>query len=40
MVVFKFYDTITSRIRASGDYVWPLALRLILAWEFWEAGMT
>jgi putative oxidoreductase len=40
MAVFKFYDTITSRLRASGDYVWPLALRLILAWEFWEAGMT
>ena len=40
MAAFKFYDTITSRLRASGDYVWPLALRLILAWEFWEAGMT
>ena len=40
MALFRFYDTITSRLRASGDYVWPLALRLILAWEFWEAGMT
>ncbi len=40
MAAFKFYDTITSRLRASGDYVWPLALRLILAWEFWVAGMT
>jgi len=40
MAAYNFYDTITSRLRASGDYVWPLALRLILAWEFYEAGMT
>jgi len=40
MAVIKFYDNLTSRLRASGDYVWPLALRLILAWEFWEAGIT
>ncbi len=40
MAAFKFYDTITSRLRASGDYVWPLALRLILAWEFYEAGLS
>ena len=38
--MIKFYDDITSRLRASGDYLWPLALRLILAWEFWEAGLT
>jgi putative oxidoreductase len=37
--VFNFYDAITSRLRASGEYVWPLSLRLILAWEFWEAGL-
>ncbi len=40
MSVFNFYDAITSRLRLSGEYVWPLALRLILAWEFWEAGLT
>lgn len=40
MAAKNFYDTITSRLRTSGDYVWPLALRLILGWEFWEAGMT
>jgi len=34
------YDTITARLRASGDYLWPLALRLIMFWEFWESGMT
>jgi len=38
--MINFYDNITSRLRASGDYVWPLALRLILAWEFWESGVT
>lgn len=40
MAIFRFYDAVTSRLRASGDYIWPLALRLILAWEFWEAGIT
>ena len=39
-MAFRFYDTITSRLRTSGDYFWPLALRLVLAWEFWEAGTT
>ena len=40
MAVINFYDRITSRLRASGDYVWPLVLRLIMAWEFWESGIT
>ena len=40
MALFKFYDGISSRLQASGDYVWPLVLRLIMAWEFWEAGIT
>ena len=40
MSVIKFYDELTSRLRVSGDYIWPLAPRLILAWEFWEAGLT
>jgi len=40
MAVIKFYDDLTSRLRASGDYLWPLALRLILTWEFWESGLT
>lgn len=38
--MLDFYDTLTARLRACGDYVWPLALRLILAWEFWESGVT
>lgn len=40
MPVLKFYDDLTSRLRASGDYLWPLALRLILASEFLEAGLS
>jgi putative oxidoreductase len=40
MAVISFYDGLTSRLRASGDYVWPLVLRLIMAWEFWESGIT
>ncbi|MDZ4728999.1 MAG: DoxX family protein [Xanthomonadales bacterium] len=38
--MLDFYDTLGARLRAAGDYVWPLALRLILAWEFWESGIT
>jgi len=38
MAMLNFYDNLTSRLRVSGDFVWPLFLRLILAWEFWEAG--
>jgi len=40
MAAFTLYDGITSRLRASGDYVWPLILRLIMAWEFIESGVT
>ena len=36
--MMDFYDSLAARLRASGDYVWPLALRLILAGEFWESG--
>lgn len=38
--MLDFYDSLAARLRASGDYIWPLALRLILAWEFWESGVT
>jgi putative oxidoreductase len=38
--MLDWYDTLTARLRASGDYVWPLALRAILFWEFWESGVT
>jgi putative oxidoreductase len=40
VALFDAYDNTTARLRSSGDYLWPLALRLILFWEFWEAGIT
>jgi len=40
MSVIEIYDNFTSRLRTSGEYMWPLLLRLILAWEFWESGVT
>lgn len=38
--MLDYYDTSTARLRASGEYVWPLVLRLLMAWEFWESGIT
>ena len=38
--MLDIYDNTTARLRAAGDYVWPLALRAILFWEFWESGIT
>ncbi len=40
MAIFTLYDGLTSRLRASGDYVWPLILRLIMTWEFLESGFV
>jgi putative oxidoreductase len=34
------YDNLTARLRSSGEYIWPLILRLIMFWEFWESGIT
>ena len=34
------YDNLTARLRTSGDWVWPLVLRLIMFWEFWDSGIT
>jgi putative oxidoreductase len=38
--MYDAYDNLTARLRAAGDWLWPLLLRLILFWEFWEAGLT
>ena len=38
--MFDVYDNLTARLRVAGDYLWPLLLRLIMFWEFWEAGTT
>ncbi len=40
MAILNFYDGLTAKLRVAGDFVWPLALRLILAWEFFEAGIA
>ena len=34
------YDNITARLRASGDYLWPLVFRLIMFGEFWDSGTS
>jgi len=36
--MFELYDNLTARLRSGGNYLWPLALRLIMFWEFWESG--
>ena len=38
--MYDTYDNLTARLRVAGDYLWPLVLRLILFWEFWESGTT
>jgi putative oxidoreductase len=38
MTLLQRYDDLTARLRAGGDWVWPLVLRLIMFWEFWESG--
>jgi putative oxidoreductase len=32
------YDRLTDRLRAAGDWIAPLGLRLLLAYEFYSAG--
>lgn len=34
----ELYDRLTDRLRAAGDWVAPLGLRLLLAYEFYSAG--
>jgi putative oxidoreductase len=36
--MLDLYDNLTARLRASGSYLGPLVLRLIMFWEFWESG--
>lgn len=37
--MIAMYDKLTAHLREAGDWTWPLLLRLILAWEFFEAGL-
>lgn len=34
----EWYDRLTDRLRAAGDWIAPLGLRLLLAYEFYSAG--
>lgn len=36
--ITEWYDRLTDRLRAAGDWVAPLGLRLLLAYEFYTAG--
>lgn len=35
----QWYDRLTDRLRSAGDWVAPLGLRFLLAYEFYTAGM-
>jgi len=36
--ILGLYDSITEKLKNANDYLWPLLLRVILFWEFFEAG--
>ncbi len=36
--MLEHYDNLTDRLRAAGDWIAPLGLRLLLAYEFFTAG--
>ena len=38
-VLVHLYAGLTARLNQAGSYVGLLGLRLLLAWEFWEAGV-
>ena len=38
--VIHQYTVLTSALNQMGQYVGLLGLRLLLAWEFWESGIT
>jgi putative oxidoreductase len=37
--IIDLYAAITARLQGVGDWLSPLGLRLLLAWEFWESGI-
>lgn len=36
--MMHWYDDLTERLRAAGDWLAPLGIRLLLFYEFWTAG--
>ena len=37
--IVTLYAGLTTRLNQAGSYVGVLGIRLLLAWEFWEAGV-
>lgn len=37
--ILSFYASMTAALSQTGSYIGLLGLRLLLAWEFWEAGV-
>lgn len=37
--IVRLYSTVTHSLDCAGSYLSLLGLRLLLAWEFWEAGV-
>ncbi|MDT8409091.1 MAG: DoxX family protein [Wenzhouxiangellaceae bacterium] len=37
--ITQLYDSLTDRLRSAGDWIAPLGLRFLLAYEFYSAGM-
>lgn len=38
--LINLWEQITARLRGGNEYLPQLLLRLLLAWEFWESGIT
>ncbi len=38
-MITEFYNKLTERLRGAGEWLAPLGLRLLLAYEFWNAGV-
>lgn len=37
--IIDLYAATTNRLQGAGEWLAPLGLRLLLAWEFWESGI-
>ena len=37
--IINLYAATTNRLQGVGEWLAPLGLRLLLAWEFWESGI-
>ena len=37
--IVRLYSGLTTQLNCAGNYLGMLGIRLLLAWEFWEAGV-